>query len=82
MKRLVNGAAIGGLAIGIALWSRAPVLAHHSFAVTYIEADTIEIEGDVVEFQYKNPTDNRVRLKRIERKSDGWKWQGNRGDTR
>jgi len=113
-------------------------LAHHSFAVVYIEQDTIEIEGDVVEFQYKNPhawvfvqgrergglgeeriyaaewvstsqldrnnidkkwfkpgdavrvwaspnknpTDNRVRLKRIERKSDGWKWQGNRGDTR
>ena len=113
-------------------------LAHHSFAVVYLEQDTIEIEGDVVEFQYKNPhawvfvqgrergglgeekiyaaewvstsqldrnnidkkwfkagdavriwaspnknpTDNRVRLKRIERKSDGWKWQGNRGDTR
>jgi hypothetical protein len=112
--------------------------AHHSFAVVYLEQDTIEIEGDVVEFQYKNPhawvfvqgreraglgeekiyaaewvstsqldrnnidkrwfkpgdavrvwaspnknpTDNRVRLKRIERKSDGWKWQGNRGDTR
>ena len=112
-------------------------LAHHSFAVTYLEQDTIEIEGDVVEFQYKNPhawvfvqgsekggfgekiyaaewvsvsqldrmnidkhwfkvgdsvhvwaspnknpSDNRVRLKRIERRSDGWKWQGNRGDTR
>ena len=112
-------------------------LAHHSFAVTYLEHDTIEIEGDVVEFQYKNPhawvfvqgsekggfgekiyaaewvsvsqldrmnidkhwfkvgdsvhvwaspnknpSDNRVRLKRIERRSDGWKWQGNRGDTR
>ena len=30
----------------------------------------------------KNPTDNRVRLKRMERRSDGWKWLGNRGDTR
>ena len=30
----------------------------------------------------KNPTDNRVRLKRIERTSDGWKWQGNRGAVR
>jgi len=115
-----------------------PAQAHHSFAVTYLEQDTIEIEGDVVEFQYKNPhawvfvqgtekggafgeriyaaewvstsqldrnnidkkwftpgdrvtvwaspnknpTDYRVRLKRIERKSDGWKWQGNRGDVR
>ena len=26
----------------------------------------------------KNPSDNRVRLKRMERRSDGWKWQGNR----
>jgi hypothetical protein len=115
----------------------ASLLAHHSFAVYYIESDTIEVEGDVVEFQYKNPhswifvagteggfgqpklyaaewastsqlersgidkkffktgdplriwvspnknpTDNRVRLKRLERRSDGWKWGGNRGDTR
>jgi hypothetical protein len=30
----------------------------------------------------KNPSDNRVRLKRIERTSDGWKWRGGRGDTR
>ena len=33
----------------------AGLLAHHSFAVYYIEADTIDVEGDVVEFQYKNP---------------------------
>ncbi len=110
-----------------------PLLGHHSFGAYYIEADTIEIEGDVVEFQYKNPhawvhvvaqdpfgrpktyaaewagtsrlerdgitkttlragdtvhiwaspsrdpNDNRVRLKRIERQADGWKWgQGGR----
>jgi hypothetical protein len=114
---------LGGVAILCA-----PLLAHHSFAVYYIEADTIEVEGDIVEFQYKNPhawvyivgeeafgrrkayaaewtstsqldragitkntlhvgdsvriwaspnkdpNDNRVRLKRIERPSDGWKW--------
>jgi hypothetical protein len=120
------------LAVALAL-----ALGHHSFAVVYLEQDTIEIEGDVVEFQYrnphawlmvqgsergalgekiyaaewvsvsqleragipknffkpgdtmriwaspnKNPSDNRVRLKRMERKSDGWKWQGNRGDVR
>lgn len=113
-----------------------PLLAHHSFAVFYLEADTIDIDGDVVEFQYKNPhswifvqgregfgdtkiyaaewtstsqlerlgidkkffhvgdsvhiwvspnknpSDNRVRLKRIERRSDGWKWGGNRADSR
>jgi Family of unknown function (DUF6152) len=113
-----------------------PVMGHHSFAALYIEADTVEIEGDVVEFQYKNPhswvfvqgqeglgptkiyaaewtgtsqlerlgiaknffhvgdrvqiwvspgrdpNDNRVRLKRIERRSDGFKWGQNRGERR
>jgi hypothetical protein len=29
--------------------------AHHSFGQYYLESDTIEIEGQVVEFQYKNP---------------------------
>ena len=138
MTRWLTPLAIGGIALAAAVCAlRASLLAHHSFAVYYIEADTIEIEGDVVEFQYKNPhswifvagtegafgqqkvygaewvslsqleragidrkffkpgdalhiwaspnknpTDNRVRLKRMERKSDGWKWMGNRGDTR
>ena len=132
--RTARGAVAFGIAVGIAT---APVLAHHSFAVSYLEADTIEIEGDVVEFQYrnphawifvqaaergfgalkvygaewvstsqlerngidkrffrpgdavriwaspnKNPIDNRVRLKRIERRSDGWKWGGSRSDVR
>jgi uncharacterized protein DUF6152 len=125
------------LAGGLVIAWRVRPLAHHSFSVVYLEQDTIEIEGDVVEFQYKNPhawvfvqgrergafqeriyaaewvstsqldrngidkkwfrpgdgvrvwaspnknpTDNRVRLKRIERKADGWKWQGNRGNVR
>jgi hypothetical protein len=105
-----------------------PLLAHHSFGALYLDADTIEVEGDVVEFQYRNPhswlfvqgqegfgrtkiyagewtsvsqleqngitksffhvgdsvriwaspsrdpNDNRVRLKRIVRRSDGWQW--------
>ena len=134
-KRLVVALVV---AAGVLLVMRStPAQAHHSFAVVYLEQDTIEIEGDVVEFQYrnphawlmvqgsergalgekiyaaewvsvsqlersgipknffkpgdtmriwaspnKNPSDNRVRLKRMERKSDGWKWQGNRGDVR
>jgi hypothetical protein len=138
MKRWLTRLALGGIAIGVVVSaSRAPLLAHHSFAVYYIEGDTIEIDGDVIEFQYKNPhawifvqgteagfgqpkiyaaewvstsqldrngidkkffkpgdtlhiwaspnknpSDNRVRLKRMERRSDGWKWIGNRGDTR
>ena len=116
----------------------APLVAHHSFALFYIERDTIEVEGDVVEFQFKNPhswihvqgqeaagfggtkifsaewqgtsrldrdgitkntlrvgdvvriwaspnrdpNDNRIRLKRIERRSDGWKWAGGGRDVR
>jgi hypothetical protein len=123
----------------------APVLGHHSLSEYYIEADTIEVEGDVVEFQFRNPhswvhimgqdtfgkpkpyaaewasvsrlerdgitartlkpgdivriwaspsrnpNDNRIRLKRIERRSDRWKWGGqpnrdgnqdNRGENR
>ncbi|HKF70072.1 MAG TPA: DUF6152 family protein [Vicinamibacterales bacterium] len=138
MNRIWKAIAFVGVAVGIAVWtSRTPLLAHHSFAVYYLESDTIEIEGDVVEFQYKNPhawifvqgterpgdpqkiyaaewvsvsqldragisknffkpgdslriwaspnknpTDNRVRLKRMERRSDGWRWVGGRGETR
>ena len=33
----------------------APVLGHHSFGALYLEDDRIEIEGEILEFQYKNP---------------------------
>jgi uncharacterized protein DUF6152 len=120
------------LLVAGALVVSARLLAHHSFAEYYIEADTIEIEGEVVEFQYKNPhswihvqgrdnfgrsgiysgewasvsrldregitkdffkvgdrlriwaspnrnlNDNRIRIKRIERPSDKWKWGAGR----
>jgi Family of unknown function (DUF6152) len=113
-----------------------PLVGHHSFAEFYIEEDTIEVEGEIVEVQYKNPhswihvqaedpfrratiyavewasvsrlerdgitkrtlhqgdwvriwaspnrnpNDNRVRLKRIERRSDHWTWGQTRGETR
>jgi hypothetical protein len=29
--------------------------AHHSFGAVYLESDSVEIEGTIVEFQYKNP---------------------------
>jgi hypothetical protein len=32
-----------------------PVVAHHSFGAVYLESDSIEVEGTIVEFQYKNP---------------------------
>jgi hypothetical protein len=30
----------------------------------------------------RNPKDNRVRIKRMERRRDRWKWGGNRIETR
>ena len=117
----------GVVALVLAL-AAAPLLAHHSFATMYLEQDTLEIEGEVVEFQYvnphswlhvdgqdpfgrrrtyaaewasrarlegdgikkdtlrvgdtvriwaspnRNPSDNRIRLRRIERRRDGWQW--------
>jgi len=33
----------------------APLSAHHSFAATYFEDQTLKIEGDLVQFQFRNP---------------------------
>ena len=141
MKRKVNPAEAGlhswrMFALCTAMTLSAPLLAHHNFADLYLEADTIEIDGEVVEFQYRNPhswihvqaqdafgaekiysgewvsvsrleregitkdffkvgdrlriwaspnrkpNDNRVRIKRMERRSDRWRWGGNRIETR
>jgi hypothetical protein len=125
-----------GLALAALAMASAPLLAHHSYGAIYLEDDTIELEGEVVEFQFKNPhswifinaeipfsgskmygaewastsrldrdditrntlhvgdrvriwaspnrdpKDNRVRLKRIERPSDHWRWGGNSRDGR
>ena len=121
--------------VGVIIFS-APVSSHHSFADYYLEEDTIEVEGDIVEFQYRNPhswihivgadafgkqkqysaewasvsrlerdgitrntlregdsvriwaspsrnpNDNKIRLKRIQRRSDGWQWGQARRETR
>jgi len=32
-----------------------PASAHHSFAATYFEDKTVKIEGDLVQFLYRNP---------------------------
>lgn len=32
-----------------------PLMGHHSFAEFYLEDDTIEVEGEILEVQYKNP---------------------------
>ena len=45
--------AVGVLVVLVSLGSG--VAAHHSFATLYFEDETIELEGQIVEFQYKNP---------------------------
>jgi hypothetical protein len=44
-------ACIGALVL--VLWVAAA--AHHSFGAVYLESDMIEVDGTIVEFQYKNP---------------------------
>ncbi len=41
--------------VGLLVWAPRPARAHHSFSEYYLESDTIEIDGEIVEFQYKNP---------------------------
>jgi hypothetical protein len=43
------------LAFALLALVTAPTAAHHSFALYYVEDDTIEVEGEVVKFEYKNP---------------------------
>jgi hypothetical protein len=40
---------------GVCVAGAGSARAHHSYGALYIESDTIEIDGDVIEFQYKNP---------------------------
>ena len=42
------------VSLAVAL-SGAPIYAHHSFAVDYIETEMVSMEGNVVQFDYKNP---------------------------
>jgi hypothetical protein len=50
MKRyLVGSCAVIVLALGT------QVLAHHSFAATYLEAESVTIEGQIVQFLLRNP---------------------------
>ena len=49
MKRtLLAGLVVAGLMAGVAS-------AHHSFAATYFEDQTMTIEGELVQFLYRNP---------------------------
>ncbi len=50
MKRLLI---VAGLIVASLLAGRA--YAHHSFAATYIESKKVTIEGDLVQFLWRNP---------------------------
>ena len=52
MKRALLAVAMAG-ALGLA--AVVSVSAHHSFAATYFEDQTTKIEGDLVQFQFRNP---------------------------
>ena len=43
------------LIAGVALVAGARVQAHHSFAATYFEDKTQKVEGNLVQFLYRNP---------------------------
>jgi hypothetical protein len=49
MKSKYWGLLLGSLAVA------APLYAHHSFTATYDESKTIEIEGTLVQFMFRNP---------------------------
>ena len=40
---------------GAIAYTAAPVYAHHSFAATYFEDKTDTVEGDLVQFLFRNP---------------------------
>lgn len=40
---------------GSVLAAGVPVLAHHSFAKDYLEEQMVSMEGELLEFQHKNP---------------------------
>jgi hypothetical protein len=43
------------LVAGVALVAGSRVQAHHSFAATYFEDQTVSIEGNLVQFLFRNP---------------------------
>ena len=44
-----------GLAVAAALVVAAQAYAHHSFAATYLEDKSVQIEGELVQFLFRNP---------------------------
>jgi hypothetical protein len=51
----MNRGLVGAVVVGAALSAATPLSAHHSFAATYFEDKTVTIEGDLVQFVFRNP---------------------------
>lgn len=47
-------AKVWGIALGL-LVAAVPLYAHHSFTATYDEGKTVTIEGELVQFMFRNP---------------------------
>ena len=56
----------------------AAAYAHHSFAGTYIEGQLVKLEGDIVEFNIRNPHSNIV-IEVTEKDGKKVKWGGEWG---
>ena len=54
MKRTLSFGLMAVAFVGAIALAR-PALAHHSFAATYFEDKTVTVEGDLVQFLYRNP---------------------------
>jgi len=61
-----------------ALLISAAAYAHHSFAGTYIEGKLVKLEGDIVEFNIRNPHSNIV-IEVTEKNGKKVKWAGEWG---
>ncbi|HXD72682.1 MAG TPA: DUF6152 family protein, partial [Vicinamibacterales bacterium] len=55
MKRTLLLGLTAGAFVAAMAWSVAPAYAHHSFAATYFEDKTESVEGDLVQFLFRNP---------------------------
>jgi hypothetical protein len=62
----------------IAFLISAAAYAHHSFAGTYIEGKLVKLEGDIVEFNIRNPHSNIV-IEVTEKDGKKVKWAGEWG---
>jgi hypothetical protein len=64
---------VAAILSGVGLAGSVPLLAHHSFAATYFEDDTRTIEGDLVQFVFRNPH-SYVHLEAPDEKGEMQRW--------